>query len=205
MISALFVDTKRGPYPALGVDCWDEKRDARNFTGEGPVIVHPPCARWCGVARMNERRYGCKVGDDGGLFAFALATVRRCGGVLEHPAFSLAWPAYGLARPPKFPGGWGQAGNGWVCEVHQVAYGHGARKKTWLLYVGDAPPADLDWSSPEPKYQIGGGINTGERQRPRMPDALTHLTPEPFARALIALAEGARSPRPHLPGAGERT
>lgn len=206
MISALFVDTKRGPYPTLGVDCWGEKRDARNFTGDGPVIVHPPCARWCGMARLNERKYGCKVGDDDGLFAFALATLRRCGGVLEHPAFSLAWPAFNLARPPKFPGGWGQVGEReWVCEVHQVAYGHEARKKTWLVYVGDTPPAELNWASPEPVAQVGGGVNTGNRNRPRIGSGKSHLTPEPFARALIALAEGARSPRPRPQGAGERT
>jgi len=183
----LFVDTKRGPYPALvGAEhCWDEQRDARSYEGLGPVIAHPPCGRWCSMARLNEKRWGAKVGDDGGCFASALANVRRCGGVLEHPARSLAWNHFGLARPRGI--GWQLANDSeWVCEVWQSAYGHLATKRTWLLLVGT--PLPLRWERPRGSHQVGGGVNTGNRLLPRCPSALTHITPLAFAEDLIRLA-----------------
>lgn len=87
MIAALFVETG-GVYFAPGFDPWDIKRDARLYAGPHPVIAHPPCARWCRLAGLVEKRWGHKRGDDGGCFAAALAAVRRWGGVLEHPAYS---------------------------------------------------------------------------------------------------------------------
>src|SRR5690606_29177297 len=76
----------------------------------------------------------------------ALAAVRRWGGVLEHPAWSLAWPAFGLPTPPVR--GWLRTWcGGWVTEVAQRNYGHRATKKTWLYAVTRSPPP-LDWSAP---------------------------------------------------------
>lgn len=186
MVDALYVDAK-GIYPRLlGAEhCWDEARDARTYAGPGPVVAHPPCGRWCGLAKLNERRWGAKVGEDGGCFQAALSAIANYGGVLEHPAFSLAWAAYGLDRPPF--GRWLLAGDAWFTEVHQVAYGHAARKRTWLIYSGFRPPFDLNWTSPPPTHQIGGGVHTGNRKLPRMNKG-THSTPEPFARELICLA-----------------
>lgn len=148
MIAALYVQTD-GCYANLpGVDLWDEARDARLYPGPWPVVAHPPCTRWCRLAKFVEARHGHKVGDDGGTFAAALAAVQRWGGVLEHPAFSLAWAAHDLAPPGAY--GWtrGLFGPGWVCEVSQAAYGHRAPKLTWLHYCGDAPPPPLDWARP---------------------------------------------------------
>lgn len=113
------------------------------------MIAHPPCQRWCQLARVNEARYGLKVGDDGGCFAHALDCVRRFGGVLEHPALTLAWTRFNLLRPVR--GRWSCTlfDSGWVTEVHQRNYGHPANKATWLYYMGPEPPA-LDWSDPAP-------------------------------------------------------
>lgn len=99
-IAALFVYLD-GAYAAVeGVDLWDEARDARLYDGDDPVVAHPPCNRWCmPLAVVNQTRYGHRVGDDGGCFASALASVRRCGGVLEHPAYSAAFAAHGLPKP----------------------------------------------------------------------------------------------------------
>lgn len=83
MVAALFVE-RGGVYFGLpGVDPWDEQRDARLYDGPWPVVAHPPCSRWCQLAYIIEKRWGHKVGDDGGTFAFALDAVRRYGGVLE--------------------------------------------------------------------------------------------------------------------------
>src|SRR5512144_3121993 len=96
-VAALYIDP-RGPYPKMAdVDCWDESRDARLYDGPWPVVAHPPCQRWTNFAALNFKRYGGehnRPGNDGGCFRSALASVRAWGGVLEHPAFSNAWPAH---------------------------------------------------------------------------------------------------------------
>lgn len=183
-----------GPYAGLdGVDVWDVTRDARTYAGPHPVVAHPPCSRWCQLAHVNQKRYGQRVGDDGGCFAAALASVRRWGGVLEHPAFSYAWPAFNLPRPRRF--GWTRdlVTGEWVCEVSQAAYGHAARKLTWLLYVGDAPPPQLDWSRPAATAQVSWCANHGCSDLPRIGKRKASETPAAFRDLLISMARGARA------------
>jgi hypothetical protein len=147
VIAALYVQTG-GCYWALpGVDPWDEARDARQYAGPWPVAAHPPCARWGRYARGGPSAPGTRqLGDDGGCFAAALASVRRWGGVLEHPAHSHAWLAHGLPWPPAI-GGWQRdIGGGWGCHVEQGHYGHASRKATWLYAVGCVLP-ELRWGS----------------------------------------------------------
>jgi hypothetical protein len=150
VIAALFV-AKGGCYFGLpGVDPWDEQRDARLYAGPWPVVAHPPCARWGrywfgGPGWKGPRKV---KGDDGGCFASALASVRRWGGVLEHPAQSAAWAAFSLNRPPV-DGGWVVADwvGGWTAHIEQGAYGHRARKATWLYACGVGLPS-LQWGRP---------------------------------------------------------
>lgn len=144
-VAALFVD-RNGSYPAVVANWWDERRDARTYAMDLPVVAHPPCQRWCRLAGLVEARWGHKRGEDGGCFASALATLRRVGGVLEHPAYSDAWAAYGLPRPPT-GGGWipGSREQEWTCYVEQWRYGHRAKKATWLYYVGMTQPFELRW------------------------------------------------------------
>ncbi len=192
MVAALYVQP-RGVYSNLaGVEAWGlPDRDARMYDGPYSVVAHPPCSSWCQLAFINQKRWGRKVGDDGGCFAAALASVRRFGGVLEHPAFSYAWPEFGLPRPPV--GGWTRTFGdvGWVCEVSQAAYGHRARKLTWLYYVGDAPPA-LDWSRPEPTAQVSQCANHGDSPLPRLRGHAASATPEAFRDLLIGMARRSR-------------
>ena len=194
MIAALYVDP-RGPYFGRDdIDPWDEARDARLYPDPWPVVAHPPCSTWCQLASVNHARWGSPIGQDGGCFAAALEAVRAFGGVLEHPAYSLAWSTFELPRPSPF--GWRQAltDDGWVAEVSQVAYGHEARKRTWLYYVGDWPPAELDWSEPQAAGVVGAGIHSGECVgRPRLGRAAAIHTPTAFQDALIGLARGARA------------
>jgi len=145
MIAALYVQRDGAYYGIPDVDPWDEARDARRYPGPWPVVAHPPCARWCALAGLVQHRYGHRKGADSGCFALALQAVRSWGGVLEHPAWSRAWPAFGLYAPSS-AGGWTPADyqGGWTCHVEQGHYGHAAHKATWLLVYG-APLPTLKW------------------------------------------------------------
>jgi hypothetical protein len=199
MIAALYV-AKGGVYfdPELtDVDPWDEDRDARLYHGPWPVVAHPPCQRWGALARVNFKRWGGehnRPGNDGGCFRHARACVRQFGGVLEHPAFSYAWDRYELPRPvgvgwtcryPQF-NSCSPHTNGfpeWVCEVWQSAYGHRARKRTWLYYVGPKPP-ELDWLRMPGSHQVGWF----DRAKPTLSKREANATPLPFRDMLLDLA-----------------
>lgn len=186
-IAALFVQPN-GCYIERGIDSWPESRDARNYNGSLPVIAHPPCQLWGALAAVNYARWGGehnRPGNDGGCFESALASVNRCGGVLEHPAKSRAWAAYGLVKPGI---GWRQSGNGWVCEVWQSAYGHRANKATWLYY-GNKPPFELRWDRPKGTHQIGGCDKRGKlANKPTLSKKESNATPIEFRDELIKLA-----------------
>lgn len=192
MIAALYVQSGGAYFGIDDVDPWDEKRDARLYDGPHSVVAHPPCSSWCQLAHINQKRWGRRVGDDGGCFSAALLSVRRHGGVLEHPAFSYAWSAFGLNEPTV--GGWsrGLIDMGWVCEVSQAAYGHQARKLTWLYYVGTMPPPPMNWSRPKPTAQVSKCANHGDSPLPRITGHIAAATPPAFRDALIAMARDAR-------------
>lgn len=192
VVSALYV-LENGPYFNLdGVDPWPESRDARTYAGPHPVVAHPPCARWSRMAGLVQHRYGHKIGDDGGCFAAALTSVRQWGGVLEHPAYTDAWYAYGLPAPKR---GWWQReafGPGWTTEVSQSAYGHRARKRTWLYAVVPDPPA-LDWSEPPAEVWCGWGDydNPEYRAVERLGKRECNETPTAFRDLLLSIARSA--------------
>ncbi len=199
LIAALFVQRGGCYWDLPGVDPWDEKRDARLYAGPHAVVAHPPCSRWCRLAGLVEARWGHKRGEDGGCFASALASVRRWGGVLEHPAYSDAWAAHRLAAPPT-GGGWVAADwidghRGWTCYVEQGRYGHVAKKATWL-YAHDVELASLRWgSTPDsdithPVSWCGNRVASGET-RPRVGKARASATPPAFRAALLAMARSA--------------
>lgn len=174
MIAALFVQTNGAYYGLPDVDPWDEARDARKYAGPHPVVAHPPCSRWCRLAGLVEKVHGYKRGEDEGCFASALASVRRWGGVLEHPAYSSAWSHFLLPEPPA-SGGWvrGICG-GWAAHVEQWHYGHRAKKATWLYAFGSFPPPITWGSTPDnavTAYVTDGGGDV-KRRRARGPTAL---------------------------------
>lgn len=186
-VAALFVD-KKGPYFDMpGVDPWDVERDATKYAGPHPVVAHPPCARWgkfwFGSTGPHYHGGRKERGDDGGLFEFALRTVRRWGGVIEHPAGSSAFRAFGIPTPTR-GAGWQRTMDGeWICQLAQSAYGHRAQKLTILLLCGGEPIA-TNWSSPATTMPVE-----------RMGRTERRLTPQPFADFLVALARGARRRR----------
>ncbi len=208
MIAALYVRTNGCYFGLPDVDPWDEKRDARLYTGPWTVVAHPPCQRWgrmyfgqpLAISKGAEKQ---KLGDDGGCFESALRSVGKWGGIIEHPAGSHAWKHFGMDEPPR-KGGWMRAGyhygqyrDWWTCCVEQGRYGHYARKATWLLaYRCELP--ELDWGISEPRYDPaviermglkrakrlgevgarGGGVNSAPRIG----------TPTPFRDLLISMA-----------------
>lgn len=193
-VAALFVDAD-GCYAGVrAVDVWDQERDARKYDGPWPVVAHPPCQRWSRLAMCNYIKFGrprhLRPGNDSGCFASALSHVERCGGVLEHPASTAAWPKFGLHRPVR--GAWTQSRRGWVCEVWQSAYGHPANKATWLYYVGHKRPFCLRWDRPEGAYKVGYRALSDNRpesqRRPTLPRWLREATPPAFRDVLLRLA-----------------
>lgn len=204
MVAALFVETDGTYFGLPGVDPWDEARDARTYPGPHPVVAHPPCARWGRYWGGNPTQWPrLKKGDDGGCFASALACVREYGGILEHPADSAAWDRFGLARPPR-SGGWIRADwlfgwHGWTCHVEQGAYGHRARKATWLYAHGVELP-ELAWGPAEGDFlRLDDGYHTAAERRAAVrrgvTEKLSHKdrarTPEPFRDLLLSIARTA--------------
>lgn len=188
MIAALFVQTNGVYFGLPDVDPWDEKRDARKYAGPWPVVAHPPCQLWTNLAFVNYKRYGGahnKPGNDNGCFRSALESVRKYGGVLEHPAQSRAWawPTFGLHEPHII--GWRNiAFEEWVCEVWQSAYEHKARKRTWLFYKGHHRPFDLNWTRKPGTHQCG----RFDRVKPTLSKKEASKTPIAFRDVLIRLA-----------------
>lgn len=206
MIAALYVQTGGCYFDLPGVDPWDEARDARQYAGPHPVVAHPPCQRWgrywAGSPLAVSRGKRLKKGDDRGCFASALKSLRRYGGVAEHPADSGAWKHFELNVPPR-SGGWVMADwfGGWTCYVEQGFYGHFSRKPTWLLaYHVDLP--SLHWGEGKQRLcplaiekfgyakarrrgtmvNVGGGGNDTDRS----------ATPLPFRNLLLSIARTAQ-------------
>lgn len=185
-VAALYVDP-RGPYPLMqDVDCWDEARDARRYNGLQPVVAHPPCGPWGRLKHLYQ-------GSEHDCALRALEQVRKCGGVLEHPAHSGLW----AARKLPLPGELMTDGCGLTIQVDQVRWGHVARKRTWLYLVGVRAPITLP-PDRKPTHWIGGSrFRAGISERPSDHiragiKACSHeqarRTPPAFAEWLVSLA-----------------
>jgi hypothetical protein len=216
-VAALYVDP-RGPYPTLGVDCWDEARDARTYDGPYPVVAHPPCGPWGRLRHLYR-------GAEHDCAPRAVEQVREFGGALEHPAGSKLWGACGLPHPSRsyvgcqggsisgyLVGGEsvGECGElptdecgGYTIEVNQCEWGHVARKRTWLYLVGvprdalEAPP----FPGREPTHWISGGRGREGKKAKTTPAPpgikvcsaqQRRRTPPLFAEYLVRLARAAR-------------
>lgn len=196
-VAALFV-MSGGCYTGLPyVDAWTKERDALNYQGPFPVVAHPPCQLWGALASVNYARWGGehnRPGNDGGCFAFALNAVRKWCGILEHPAKTRAFAAYGLPAPSGI--GWQRIDDGgWICEVWQSAYGHQANKATWLYYFGSEPPFQLSWERPTGTHQIGFHDQRGKAaNKPTLSRKEANATPVAFRDVLLRLAASSVCP-----------
>ena len=205
-VAALYVDPLGTYAGAPGVDLWPEARDARLYAGPWPVVAHPPCQRWGRFWHGSPRKpHQFVLGDDGGCFEAALHAVRMWGGVLEHPADSRAWDAFGIPKPRRHAG-WLDCRDGYggaTCYVEQGHYGHAARKASFL-YACCTDRPDLHWSASEQRLDprtverhgravaVRRGVVSliGGRDKVRLRNA----TPEPFRDVLLALARSVTAP-----------
>ena len=208
MIAALFVQTGGCYFGLSNVDPWDEQRDARRYAGPHPVIAHPPCERWGrywgGGPMLHGTSKQKKLGDDDGCFESALASVRRWGGILEHPEGSHAFRRFHLNTPPRC-GGWVNADmeGGWCCCVEQGAYGHRARKATWLYACG-VELFSLKWGKALGNFDLlDEGYHTREERARKIKTGICQrlskkqraATPLQFRDLLIKIAESAQQKR----------
>lgn len=183
-LAALYVETNGIYFKDPEIDPWDQIRDARKYAGPYAVIAHPPCNRWCKYARVNQTRYGIPVGADDGCFEGAVNSILKYGGVLEHPAQSIAFDKFNIGKPAK--DGWIESPRGgFICQVYQGQYGHKAPKPTWLWVVG-ITESDL------PKInhaKISTGVScTPLTGVPSLPPKERSATPKQFKELLKTIA-----------------
>ena len=161
MISVLFV-RQRSVYKRMGVDCFDEQRDAMEFCGDWPVVAHPPCRAWGRLKYFAKPNPGEKD-----LARFAVRVVRENGGVLEHPAGSSLWRDMNLPRPHE---GFDVHG-GFTLPISQLLFGHRGEKATWLYVCGvsfeDLPKPQLNLAMVEKSVQ-----SMGKAERESTPDLM---------------------------------
>lgn len=176
---AVLYTTSHSIYRGLASECFDIHRDARSYSGWLPVVAHPPCRGWGRLRHLAKLRP-----DELALAVHAVGEVRRCGGVLEHPAGSLLWshvPAFGRYQLPAVGAPVDDFG-GFTLSVYQGDFGHPAFKHTWLYIVSDLRPGELC------KAVRPGELCKASRTVASQPKARRMDTPEPFARFLIDLA-----------------
>lgn len=197
-VAALYVQKGGVYYGVSGVEPWGMDRDARTYAGPYPVVAHPPCARWGRYWSGGPSHHGkFKLGDDKGCFAASLESVRRWGGVIEHPEGSHAWAMFGLNAPPRRGGRIvADFQGGWTSCVEQGWYGHRARKKTWL-YAHSVELSSLNWGAAPGRFvRLDDGYNTADERRKAVKrgaaELLSHrereATPVPFRDLLIGIA-----------------
>jgi len=94
-VAVFFAAPKRVYHGLSGLEVYDPRRDARTFPGGMPVIAHPPCRYWSVKCRHQAK----PEPGERELGIWCAQEVRPWGGILEHPALSLLWPA-ALSPPP---------------------------------------------------------------------------------------------------------
>lgn len=159
-----------------GCAVFDELVDATCYRGGHPVVAHPPCRLWGNLYRLSTAPESERE-----LALFAVDTVRRCGGVLEHPAYSKLWRAKQLPLPGERDSFGGQ-----TIEVSQFWFGHRAEKLTWL-YVCHAqriPSVQL----PIGRAECVIGTSRGHRDKKEVSKREREATPPAFAAWLVDLA-----------------
>lgn len=163
-------------------DCYDRGRDARQYAGNDPVVAHHPCRTWGNLRTMATKA----PADEHDLSPWAIDQVRRCGGVLEHPAGSTLFD-YRKCGTQERPDEWG----GYTIKVNQFDWGHRCNKPTKLYIVGcvDLPAMPKRDGQPTHCITQGHGIRIGHPLfKSRVPQWEREATPPEFAKWLVEVA-----------------
>lgn len=194
-VAVLFARSDSIYFDLDGCDVFDQVRDARTYTGDLPVVAHPPCREWSRLRSFAKAPIG-----ERDLAPWAVDFVRRCGGVLEHPAGSLLWKTLGLPRPGYLECGFRLARDqfgGWTLPVSQFWWGHRAEKRTWLYVCGIDPGAvpafPLALGQPPRTLGLWSGRDRATC-RPEVTKREREATPPAFAQWLVDLARRSGSP-----------
>lgn len=126
MVTVLFTGKKSNYLELGGFDCWGVDRDALTYSGDDPVVCHPPCRRF-----SKMRAFSTAIGCEEFMAYWSVSYVRNHGGIVEHPRSSTLWEKMGVGTP-RNPDRWG----GYMISVNMHWFGYPARKKTGLYIVG---------------------------------------------------------------------
>ena len=182
-----------------GCDVWDAQRDARNWQGGCPVVMHPPCRLWGRLRHLSSA-----PDSERSLALWSVCIVRIWGGVIEHPADSTLWPVAQLPAPGNRDA-WG----GWTLAAPQQWWGHNAEKRTRFYVVGCEPK-----NIPQVPLTIGdaarvvsnGGTNHILRGEPGWRPEITRkerdATPPQLASWLVELARRCKGHNTELSSGG---
>lgn len=121
MITVLCVEENSVYQILQGFDPYPASRNAYTFTGNNPIIAHPPCAQWSklkGMAYTNA--------EEKDLAFFWLEKVQKNTGIFEHPVGSSFFREAGI-KP--------------TISIDQSWWGFPARKPTALYFHGIKPIA----------------------------------------------------------------
>ncbi len=92
-----------------------------------PVVAHPPCRAWSAkCAHQAKPPAGEKE-----LGPLCVEWLNKCGGVLEHPAYSRLFDFCGIPKP-----GEPERRGLWSMSVDQSWFGSPITKRTWLVFSG---------------------------------------------------------------------
>jgi len=165
----------------VGCDVYDLARGAKTFRGGKPVIAHPPC-RLFGRLSQRVAEQEEVITREILLGIWCARMVEKCGGVLEHPAYSAL---FRIADLPE-PGSRGRGG--FTIEVPQCWWGHTSVKLTWLFFSGNVEPLPRSPFKFEP--DIGGGAGS-KGSVARQSHRQREMTPPDFAEWLVTAVEHA--------------
>ena len=124
--TALFVRTDSSYKKRADWDTYDVKRDALSYSGQNPVVCHPPCRTWGGLSHLARN---ARPGETN-LAIWSVKKIRENGGILEHPAGSRLFGSH----LPK--AGEVDMFKGFTILTVQYDFGHVAHKKTKLYIYG---------------------------------------------------------------------
>lgn len=130
-VAVLCVAPKSIYHTLAAVEVYDPRRDVRTFDGGMPVVAHPPCRSWSAYCAHQAK----PLPGEKALGPLCVEWLRKCGGVLEHPAHSRLFAHCGLPQPGQ------SIGDLWTAEVLQAWWGDTRTKTTWLCFSRIAPQA----------------------------------------------------------------